>query len=104
MFLRTWSCLYRGEDPGPPPVFDRLALEDLFRRVEPGRVKLDFALLNKSRNQAPSLAAEKSVVSFSWTADEVKSKIKEIQDERKNRHLTLDRAGKNLEALDVSCA
>jgi len=104
LFLRTWSYMYRGEDPGPPALFDRLELDDLFRRIEPGRVKLDFALLNKSRTPMPRLAPEKSVVAFSWSAKEIQSMIKEIQDERKSRHISLDRAGKNLEALDIACA
>lgn len=104
LFLRTWSSLYRGEDPGPSPLLSRLQLDDLFRRLEAGRVKVDFALLNKSRSPMPKLAPEKSVVSFTWSADEVQSRILDIQNERKNRNLTLDRAGKNLEALDVGCA
>lgn len=103
IFLRTWSSLYRGEDPGPPPMLDRLHLDDLFRRVEPGRVKPDFALLNKSRCEIPRLAPEKNVVAFSCTADEVQAMIQDIHNERKSRHLSLDRAGKNLEAFDVGC-
>jgi hypothetical protein len=103
-FLKHWSCVYRGDDPGQPPVFDRLELDDLFRRIEPGRVKLDFALLNRARTPMPSLAPEKSVVSFTWSKEEVQSLIEEIQNERKKRNVTLDRAGKNLEALDIGSA
>lgn len=102
--LRAWSCHYRDEDPwadSPAPVVDRLDMDDLFRRVEKGRVKPDFALLMKSRAPMPKLSPEKNVVSISWTADEVQEMILRVHAQRKSRHLSLDLAGRSLTGLDV---
>lgn len=104
MFLRTWSFLHRGEDPGRPPALDRREIDDLFRCVKSDKVKLEFALLNRHRSAVPRPSPEKSVVSFICSPEEVKTMIADVQDERRNRHVTLDRAGKELDPFDVACA